>query len=444
MPDYEETADDLAKRIKGSSAVEPKSPDDFFAYLPQHQYIFRPTRELWRPESVNGCVPPIRVGRDVVPANRWLDQNRAVEQMTWIPGKPEVIENVVIDQGGVIPRNGIKVFNLYRAPAIIDGDARMAGRWLDLLHTIWPDEANHMERWFAQRIQTPAVKVNHVIVAGGEQGVGKDTVLEPIKVNVGNWNWQEISPSMMMGRFTGWAKAVIVRVSEVRDLGDVDRYQFYEHTKGYAAAPPDVLRIDEKNLREHYVPNVLGLIMTTNHPLNGLYLPADDRRHFVATSKLKKEAFDPEFFPSLWHWYAHGGYGHVGDYLRNLDLSGFDPKAPPPRTAAFEQLIQANAAPEEGELADLIETLRYPPALTIAALLEAARSRQMHEMVGFLTDVKVRRQIPHRLGECGYEMVANPDRPKDGRWFIGDRRTPVYARRELSRRDQIVAARDLK
>lgn len=428
----------------GTGPAAPKSPEEFFAYLPQHQYIFRPTRELWRPESVNACVPAIRVGRDVVPANRWLDQNRAVEQMSWIPGKPEVIENIVIDQGGVIARPGMKVFNLYRAPAIINGDARMADKWRDLLNLLWPEEAEHLERWFAQRIQSPHAKVNHALVMAGDPGIGKDTLLEPIKANVGAWNWQEISPSMLMGRFTGWAKAVVVRVSEVRDLGDVDRYAFHEHTKVYAAAPPDVLRIDEKNLREHYVPNVLGLLMTTNHPLTGLYLPADDRRHFVAASKVKKEVFDSEFFPAFWHWYEHGGHGHVGDYLRNIDLSGFDPKAPPPRTTAFEQLVMANAAPEDGELFDLIEALRNPLAFTVSTLVESARDRHMHEAVAFLTDMSRRRQVPHRLADCGYELIGNPARPKDGRWSVCGRLATVYVRRELARRDQILAARALQ
>jgi len=54
----------------------------------------------------------------------------------------------------------------------------------------------------------------------------------------------------MLGRFNGFVCSVILRVSEARDLGDVNRFAFYEHMKPYLAAPPDVLRCDEKNLRE--------------------------------------------------------------------------------------------------------------------------------------------------------------------------------------------------
>lgn len=84
-------------------------------------------------------------------------------------------------------------------------------------------------------------------------------------------------------------KSVILRVSEARDLGDVNRVQFYEHMKTYTASPPDVLRVDEKNLREYPVFNVCGVIITTNHKADGLFLPPDDRRHYVAWSPCRRD-----------------------------------------------------------------------------------------------------------------------------------------------------------
>jgi hypothetical protein len=113
-----------------------------------------------------------------------------------------------------------------------------------------------------------------------------------VRLAVGPWNVQDVSPVQILGRFNGWAKSVLVVVSEARDLGDVDGYAFYGHTKTIIAAPPDVIRVDEKNLREHYVANVLGMVITTNHKADGLYLPADDRRHYVAWSDATREEFD--------------------------------------------------------------------------------------------------------------------------------------------------------
>ena len=82
-------------------------------------------------------------------------------------------------------------------------------------------------------------------------------MLEPVKHAVGPWNFAEVSPQQVLGRFNGFLKSVILRVSEARDLGEFDRFAFYDHMKAYTAAPPDVLRVDEKHLREYYDPQRL-------------------------------------------------------------------------------------------------------------------------------------------------------------------------------------------
>jgi len=87
------------------------SGEDFYAYMPMHQYIYIPTRELWPALSVNS-----RLGDDF---NMWIDSERHVEQMTWAPGKNMVIENTVIADGGLDPQNGVSCFNLYRPPVTL-------------------------------------------------------------------------------------------------------------------------------------------------------------------------------------------------------------------------------------------------------------------------------------------------------------------------------------
>ena len=64
------------------------------------------------------------------------------------------------------------------------------------------------------------------------RAIGKDTLLEPVKRAVGPWNFVEVSPQQVLGRFNGFLKSVILRVSEARDLGEFDRFAFYDHTEG--------------------------------------------------------------------------------------------------------------------------------------------------------------------------------------------------------------------
>jgi hypothetical protein len=130
------------KKSKGSKEL---SIDDFFAYMPQHGFIFAPTRDLWPASNVNARVRPIpRFTKDGTPimekdkdgnetgrqktveASTWLMHNRPVEKMTWAPGMPMLVEKQLIFEGGWIPHEQLSTFNLYRPPMIELGDASKA------------------------------------------------------------------------------------------------------------------------------------------------------------------------------------------------------------------------------------------------------------------------------------------------------------------------------
>jgi hypothetical protein len=417
--------------------------DDFRAYMPMHSYIFIPSRELWPASSVNSRLPPVEIpNAKPIPATAWLDEHHPVEQMTWAPGMPMLIRDRLISHGGWIDRAGMTCFNLYQPPQIIPGDPTKAKPWRDHLAAIYPTEAAHIEAWFAHRVQRPGDKINHALLLGGAQGIGKDTLLAPLKHAVGPWNFEDVSPSQMLGRFNGFIKSVVLRISEARDLGDVDRYAFYEHMKVFTAAPPDVLRCDEKNLREHSVLNVTGIIITTNHKLDGIYLPADDRRHYVAWSDATKEEFPPEYWNEMYRWYNGGGVRHVAAYLANYDLSDFDFKAPPPRTAAFLDIVAANRSPEDAELADALDACKNPDVITLSELIDESRRAGNVDFANWLGERKNSRAISHRMQGVGYVSVRN-DSVKDGLWKLRGRRQVVYARAELSIHDRISAARKL-
>ena len=107
--------------------------DDFRAYMPAHVYIYMPCCEPWPAASVDARLPPIALPKrgngklKTMLASKWLDQNRAVEQMTWCPGQPKLITNRLVVDGGWIEREDVTCFNLYR-----DGES-----------LIWEDPNSH-------------------------------------------------------------------------------------------------------------------------------------------------------------------------------------------------------------------------------------------------------------------------------------------------------------
>jgi hypothetical protein len=128
----------------------------------------------------------------------------------------------------------------------------------------------------------------------------------------------------------------------------------------------------------------------------------------------------------------------VATYLAELDISDFNPKAPPPKTAAFWSIVDANRAPEEGELADVLDALGNPDVTTLSQI----RTMAQGDIIGWLADRKNRRAIPHRLEKCGYIPVRNDD-SKDGLWVINKVRQAIYVRKDLSISESVAAARRL-
>jgi hypothetical protein len=141
----------------------------------------------------------------------------------------------------------------------------------------------------------------------------------------------------------------------------------------------------------------------------------------------------------LWRGYENGGYGHVAAYLVALDITSFDPKAPPPKTVAFWDIVDANRAPEDAELADALDELGNPEIVTLGLITSNTTNTAF---CNWIKDPKNRRILPHRFERCGYTPVRN-DAAKDGMWKIHGRRQVMYAKNTLSIANQIKLARDL-
>jgi Family of unknown function (DUF5906) len=428
------------------SKVRPLSISDFIAHSPDHTYIYRPTGEEWTSTAVNSRVLPVPIGggKKALPANIWLDRNDPVEQRTWAPGEPQIIEDRLVAEGGFFAKRGARVFNIYKPPQIINSISRDIRFWRDHLHALWPDEADHITRWFAHRVQRPGEKINHALVPGGDQGIGKDAVIAPLKRAVGSWNFAEISPQEALGSFNEFRQSVVLRISEGKDLGDLDRFAFYDGTKTLIAAPPETLRVNPKYIKPYYVMNVTGVIITTNHKVGGLFLPSDDRRHFVAWSPIERSAFNEAYWGRYWERLEAGGAAAVAHYLRTLDLEGFNPKAPPPRTQAFYEMVNAMRSEKESEMEDILDHLDRPTALIVGQIVSRARTLGHHEFADWVKDGKNGRQTALILEDCGYRRLSNP-LDKRGRWMIGGQRiSGVYVSKNLTEREAIAAAEAIR
>ena len=166
----------------------------------------------------------------------------------------------------------------------------------------------------------------------------------------------------------------------------------------------------------------------------------------VTTSRganCRQADFPEGYWLEFWHWYKHeDGFAHVAAYLAERDISGFDAKRPPKKTAAFWAIVDANATPEEGELADVLDRLARMHGKPVEAmtLIDVTNNADGH-FRDWLMDRKNRRAIPHRFEKCGFVPVRSGT--EDGLWVINGKRQVIYARAELSPKEQFRAAQKL-
>lgn len=419
----------------------PRSMDDFCYYAPDSDYIFLKTGDHWKKEAIAntfGDSAPVAIAG-----------GKQVDCIAWDPAEPEFITGRVMSAGsaGWIPAPGYVTLNTYVPSPAKSGDAAQAGPWLDQVKRLFPEHWQHLVNYFAFKVQHPGVKINHAIVMGGPQGVGKDSVLAPVEHAIGRNNFKEVIPSAIFGDFTPWTRCVFLRINEAHDLGDggrngCTRTQLYERLKIIVCAPPDTLLFNDKHVKAYPVANVCGTVITTNHETGAIYLPPDDRRYFVVWTHAKKEDFTADQWNTYWKWYLYtDGAKHVTALLRTWDLSGFNPKAEPIKTAAWEMMVAASVSDGDMELADALDGIKRPNALTLD-MLRRHVGLTMSNLREDLHDRKKSSTWPARMAKAGYTQVRNGG-SKDGYFAVGGVRMPIYVNKELGERDRGNAADEL-
>jgi hypothetical protein len=429
--------------------------EDFYSYTVGGRCIYRPRRMFCSNEAVDRCLGPQSLVRNgalvkntkgkvaTIPASIALAEQRNVMAVVWSPADPEVVLDKLAFDSGWVTHLGAKTYNMCRPSDVALGDATQATPWVAHWHALYPGDADHIIGWLAHRVQFPGDKQNHGLVLVGDPGIGKDTLLHPVTYAIGPWNYRDISLNHLVSPYNDYLAAVLLRINEARDAGDshhgrIDRYALHDHMKHILASPPETIRINRKYDPQYPCFNVVGVVITSNH-IDALYLTADDRRHHVARSERRRADFPKAFFDDFYRWYADGGVGHVAAYLRAYPLaqSGFDAKASPPQTAAFKEMVSFDRGIEYGELADAIDALGRPEALTLAELAAKAPG------VEWLTDRKQSRAVPHRLQRCGYIRTPNME-CEDQQWVIKGKRQMIYTRADLPPDQRVAAAKRLR
>lgn len=414
-------------------------PVENFIYLAAaNKYIYKVNRELWIEPAINAAVSPINFEGKIISASDWLKRNRLVTSMTCDPSlADDYIKGFDSRLGELIQSVGAALFNTYRHPTIVSGNATLAKPFVDHIQKLFNKEgdAEQFLNYMAHRVQRPAEKPRFSLLIGGGQGVGKDTAVEMCIPAIGSWNVANIEPSHLESAFNEHAASTLVRINEAANLQEMSRWAFNEKTKVLIAGLPDICLINPKYGQKYSVKLFCGVIITTNHLLNGLHIPPDDRRYDVIDCATHEEMgfknLDDRklYFDWLWNWFnKEKGDSHVAAYLREKDISKFSASNGQRRTKAHQSIVMIELE-QYGWFFDIVNELGSPDFISVPTI---KRFAERNGEIDTSKTGQFQMKIKHAALAAGYSRYGNPN-SIEGRWTLPDVSAGfvVYARKDV-------------
>ncbi|MCK5604416.1 bifunctional DNA primase/polymerase [Candidatus Pacearchaeota archaeon] len=399
----------------------------FIFYGPGNNYIYRPTRQMFVAGAVDSLVSPVNENGKIVKPTEWLKRNQPVTSMTCDPAiKTDYLKGHDCREGEVVQTLGAALYNSYCPSTIELGDAKLAQPFLEHINMMFNREgdAEQFLNYMAHRVQKPWEKPRFALLISGGQGVGKDTAIEFCGPAIGVWNFANIDPSALESGFNEYVSATLIRINEAANLHDMTKWAFNEKTKVLIAGSPDICQINPKYGQKYSVRMHCGVVLTTNHLADGIYIPQDDRRYDViecatlVEMSLGEEDVRREYFTDLWEWFIKGGGSHVAAFLHEKELGSFSPSNGQRKTEAHKTIVAGGMSGDHW-LGDILSNMGDPIAvrsdwITIKAVAAG-------DKIG-----NVRKKLSNSIGRAGYSMLRSTS--KDGRWKIGGKKVTVYAK----------------
>jgi len=272
-----------------------------------------------------------------------------VREVTYAAGEP-----------ALAPREGALFANRWvdARPTLSDqfvGDDAV-DLWLAHCERLVPktEDLNHIFDVMAFKLQNPNIKINHAILHGGTQGCGKDTMWYP-------FIWSVCGPDLRNrglidndGLHSQWGyqlEAEILILNELKEPEAKERRALANRLKPIITAPPEMLSINRKGLHPYNMLNRMFVLAFSNDTVP-ISLDSQDRRWFCLWSDapiMNNEASD-----AIWKWFRAGGTALVAKWLRQRDVSAFNPATPPAWTDFKEVMISDGRSAAEEYLIDLL------------------------------------------------------------------------------------------
>lgn len=290
---------------------------------------------------------------------------------------------------GVFERDGGKFYNSYETPNIAarEGDARLLKEFLAYLVPVEAERV-HLEKMIAWTVRNPGKKLKHALLLQSKKhGIGKSTLIDIWRELLGVKNTRKTNSEEMASAYQSYLANTLLVVLEELNLGS--GIAAYNKMKDLISEP--TVAVNEKFLRQKEISNTANFVLLSNLDIP-LLIEQNDRRFFVIDSPAENREAD--YWTSFHSWWR-GNIEVVKWHFDNIDLSEFQPFAPPPMTEAKKRLIRQSEAPLVQELRAMVENAQWPFNKDLFMI---------DELQSVLKSKGLRRETPQKLSLAAKEI----------------------------------------
>ena len=358
---YRDTAAELIAEVerKELGRIEKAEWYNRFAYIQDDESYFdmQDRREVSR-QTFNALfrhIPckSIHTGRKVE-ASICFDENRQA-----MGAKALVGVTYAAGEDVIVTRDGDLFGNRWRdaRPELSGAKNNDISMWMNHCQELVPEqvELDHIFDVMAFKVQNPRIKVNHAILHAGDEGSGKDTFWAPFiwAVCGDHLKNRGIMDNNSVNSQWGYQlESEILIINELKEPDAATRRQLANQLKPIIAAPPEMLPINRKGLHPYMMANRLFVLAFSNDPVP-ISLATQDRRWFCVWSTAPR--MDSNQAKKIWDWYRAGGFGAIARFLRDRDVSRFNPSAPPMWTEFKANLVEHGMSMAESYLVEMLK-----------------------------------------------------------------------------------------
>jgi hypothetical protein len=266
-------------------------------------------------------------------------------------------------------------------------------------------DREHLLDILAYIVQKPWKKVKTItVIFTKHQRFGKGSLFDTLVDILGETNAEPTDVKGVLDKGVTFAEKQLVLVDEVKSVGDFgERANFINDLKKIGTET----RIQQRRLYVDYkiIETQTNYLIFTNNP-DALNIEAEDERLFVIANENERKPMS--WYKAYHKWRQDKGSSHVYWYLKNRDISKFDPMAPPPMTEGKKAMREETGHPLTLKFKEWIDEGRHPFPLneSIRGTTELAEYISKHDRGAHVKYANNTKQLKRSLEACGCVFIG--------------------------------------